>query len=122
MQLGDVSIRNNVLFIRVKWTKTLQAENDWLILPATKTGILCPVNCWLNYRDVYLRGQASPNDPILLFRSGEGFLPCTGDSFRHKFNHLVDLAGFGELNYTPHSLRRGGASFFANKGVKFRCD
>ena len=109
-----------MLFIKIKWTKTLQVENDWLVLPAANTPIVCPVRSWLRYRDEYLGGLPSKDIPVLLKRTKGGLTPFTADMFRHHFTDLTGkwlTAGFASQNYTPHSLRKGGASFFASKGV-----
>ena len=117
MQLQDITEKNNSLHILIIWSKSNQFSSDKLVLPKTNTPLLCPVTAWRKYKYDYLENQGKDDDPILLYKLSNKLVPMSADKLCSSFRALFNEAGFGNLHYTPHSLRRGGATFFANKGV-----
>ena len=73
----------------------------------------------LKYRTQYLGAGNHKNLPWILHMSQRNILPMTIDNVRSELSQLFIRAGLQEQRYTPHSLRRGGgATFFAEEGVK----
>ena len=103
--------------MNLKWSKTNQESSDELSLQKAKTLVLCSVNAWKKYRHQYLDDDVDVNEPLLMFQIGNVRIPISSDKLRESFKKLFADAGFSKYNYTPHSLKRVGATFFADKGI-----
>ena len=64
---------------------------------------------------VVVSGSASHMQPAES-NSSHG-APLTISKFRASFHQIMSSAGLSNRGYTPHSLRRGGASFAHQAGV-----
>ena len=99
--LTDVTDMDSHLIIKIKWSKANQTRSDTLVLPTTISNI-------------YLGFKKSKNLPLLMNRS---LAPIHGDLLRSLFKDVFRRAGLAGSVYTPHTLRRGGTSFYADNGV-----
>ena len=125
MLLKDIVDEGDAIKIHVKWSKSNQFGSDTVVLPKAKTNSLCPVKSWRDYKNLYLPADISDNLPLLLTVNNNIVNPITADYFRLVFNKLIRFAEMEGCWYTPHSLRRGGATFLADNEVpitkKFAC-
>ena len=115
--LQDIEVVNQTLVVKVKWAKNLQVGAETLSLPKTKHSFLCPVQSWLQYVHDYLPQGIDQQLPLLLEKHNDVLIiidQCALRKLQHKVWHSL---GLGYKNYTPHSLRRGGATFFAEQGL-----
>ena len=101
----------------LRWSKSNQTGSDKIALPKAKTNILCPVSAWRIYRYSYLNATYKNENPLLLEVKNGNITPFSCDRLRFKLKEIFTEGGFADLSYTPHSLRRGGTSFFADCGV-----
>ena len=116
-QICDISDEGDAIKVLIKWSKTQQFDVDTLLLPKACSDVICPVKAWRMYRNVYLDKNIDVSLPWLIERFEDTFIPLTIDSIRHKLLCLFERANMGKLRYTPHSLRRGGATFYAENGL-----
>ena len=114
--IGDVLLQNQGLILNLKWTKTRQACRNAISIPLPALGesILCPLKAWLAYMKL-LRDLVLPMDAPLLVT--EDAKPITIPILRRLFHKACEAAGYEGAGYTPHSLRRGGATFAYHAGV-----
>ena len=89
----------------------------YIFVPHLGNSLLCPLRAW----QLYIASLASvllPDPTPLLVTTAEPIgVPLTIPQFRSVFHRAVALAGLAHCNYTPHSLRRGGATFSYQAGV-----
>ena len=88
-----------------------------MYLPKARTKILCPVATWRYYISHYLPKNTTLDKPILMLNHNDNLTLVTSDQLRHLFNNVFRRAGLESKKYTPHSLRRGGATFMADSNV-----
>ena len=113
---GDVLLQEQGLLLNIKWTKTRQRTKNAISIPLPALGdsLLCPVRAWLSYNFVLRNAKINQNTPLLL---DEQARPLSIPSVRKLFNRAVYNAHLEDRGYTPHSLRRGGATFAYHAGV-----
>ena len=114
MLFEDVEDQGDALKLTLKWTKSSQFSSEVVYLPKARTKILCPVRTWRYYKTFYLPGNINPKQPILNIFNGKVLKLVTSDQLRLLFNNLFVKAEMSNKRYTPHSLRRGGATFLAD--------
>ena len=88
-----------------------------MTLPATRLSSFCPVQAWEHYLHEYLPSGIDKNLPLLLENHNNALVVidhCAIRKLQHKIWHCLGLT---HCNYTPHSLRRGGATFYAEQGL-----
>lgn len=116
LRRSDVVFKNWGVILTVHSSKTMKEGGQSVLLPLVKSRdpLLCPVY-WIKY--IWYRfptmGQSSPmlSTPKLpKFKYG---------LFSRVFRLLRRQAAICG-NYSSHSLRRGGASFMANKGLSLQ--
>ena len=112
--LTDVKDCGSHLVINIKWSKANQTGGDILVLPRSISDILCPVTAWRNYLDKYLKIVNVSDLPLLM---NDNFVPIHGDKLRSLFREVFEAGGISAFGYTPHSLRHGGTSFYADNGI-----
>ena len=117
----DVVPQDQGLVIQLKWTKTRQRTRDIISIPLPSLGDtnLCPVRAWRNYNRVLQLKGVTPdlNSPILLSTCDNPGRPLALPAVRRLFKKAVYLAHLQDVGYTPHSLRRGGATVAYHAGV-----
>ena len=116
---AEVIPKKEGIILMLKWTKSLQVQIGAtpVPLPALPGSILCPVKAWKSYTDV-LPAIVSPRvTPLLLYTDGSVGSPITASGLRAMFNLASKDAGLAGKGYTPHSLRRGGATASFSLGV-----
>ena len=96
-------------FLRIRKTKTIQFGQGILSLPyvALKGSVFCPVNALQN---LLIVAPADTRLPLFSYRTKTGIKMWTHSSFVNRLRTLLMELGLDPLEYSGHSLRRGGAS------------
>ena len=115
----DIHPSRDGVLICLKWTKTRQAAPYTAPVPLSTLGSseLCPLTLWQDYVDRLSHIEISPQMPFLLTTGSPTGKWVTVPMLRIMMRRAAHLAGLSEFGYTPHSLRRGGASFSYLAGV-----
>ena len=116
---ADVRPCEQGLLLDLKWTKTLQAQHGVTTIPLTALidQRICPVAAWTLYRHMLPGIIPSKTTPLLLTTAPPVGKTSSTSTLRAMFHRATQAAGLTDKNYTPHSLRRGGASFCFQAGV-----
>ena len=116
---GDVWPSEDGVILALKWTKTRQVSQNRVPvpLPALGRSELCPLRAWREYSSLLGDLELSPNDPILLATCSTKGKIVTIPMLRALLRRAALKAGLADQHYTPHSLRRGGASFSFHVGI-----
>lgn len=117
---GDILIQHPGIVIAVKWTKTRQLAGTPNLIPIPKISdpILDPVAAY--HSMIAITPTSLPTDPLLqLPRSNKHKKRhiVTTSFLRNGFKLLVQAIGQDPAMFSPHSLRRGGATLMYNRGV-----
>ena len=109
----DVQCTEDYLVITVKWAKNMQCsiQQQKIVLPKAYPKIVDPVS---TYRKLCQMIPAKPKQPLFLLQTG---LPIALGKFRTIFTLLCKQIGINPEDYSPHSLRRGGASYAKKNGA-----
>ena len=116
---GDVVQQDQGLIINLKWSKTRQATHSSVSIPLPGLGSshICPLKAWRMYNWVLRDHVVTKETPLLITTEPPVGRPITIPSLRRIFHQAVDRAQLEDSGYTPHSLRRGGATFAYHAGV-----
>jgi integrase len=117
LRRGDVYIKNNVLYIHLRWTKTLQRHRQAAIVPIYPVpgSPLCPLQAFIQLNKFF---PVAPTDPFLSHRSASGLYIITQSQIRSIFKKCILYLSFDRA-LSFHSLRRSGASLAFASGVPF---
>ena len=97
-------------YLIVRASKTIQFQERLLslTLPRIPGSLLCPVASLVNH----LRINQVPKDmPLFSVRSGSSLRHITDAHFSSFLANVIKAAGIDSTSYSPHSFRRGGATF-----------
>ena len=113
---GDVLFRPNKLVIVVKWTKTMQNNNQikLITIPAIVGSDLCPVTAISNLLAITPKGS---NLPLFQFKNARNWVPLTDSRVRNHFSQVLKRLGLADSGLTLHTFRRSGATFAFNNNV-----
>ena len=116
---GDIWPSRDGIIVALKWTKTRQTNMDRVTVPLPALGAseFCPLRIWRCYAREVSDLCLAPSDPLLLSTVHPRGRAITIPMLRMFLRRASQLAGLSACNYTPHSLRRGGASFSYSLGV-----
>ena len=119
--VADLQIREEGLVMSLKWTKSRQTNRLPVAVPLPSLGdtLLCPLKAWYKYRAFLdlARVNTTPQSPLLLTTDEPAGRVVTIPMIRKLFKKAASLAHLDHAGYTPHSLRRGGATFSYHGGV-----
>ena len=117
--LLDVRLCDGGLQFHLKWSKTRQHSfpTQRIPIPSLGSSPLCPLSAWLTYTALLRQAGVPPNSPLLVSTVHPVGIPLSASTFRNLFASALKCAGLEHRGYTPHSLRRGGASYSYRKGV-----
>ena len=90
--------------------KTIQFQERLFSLPLPRIpgSLLCPVAALVNH----LRINQVPKDmPLFSVRSGSSLSHITYTHFSSFLAKVIKAVGLDSTSYSPHSFRRGGATF-----------
>ena len=101
---------DKAMMFEVRWTKTIQFRNKVLrfpVLPA-KNKLICPV-FWVHkmVRD----NPGEPQDPLLLIQVQREKMCLSANQLIHRLRKWLKIIGEPDMQYSLHSLQRGGATF-----------
>ena len=115
----DVFHSKEGVLLAIKWSKTRQAAafKAPVPLPALGLSSVCPVATWQGYVEELSLVPRTPQSPLLLSTMGPPGRIITIPILRALLRRAAHLAGLTHCHYTPHSWRRGGASFSFLAGV-----
>ena len=103
---SDISIRNNIIYLYIKASKTDTFRKGYTIrIAKTNSATLCPVS----FMRRLLHDHPQPSGPLFTFHNGTYLT-------RAYLSDLLQLC-FPELNLNTHSFRIGGASTAASIGL-----
>ena len=116
---ADVRPCKQGLLLDLKWTKTLQIQQGVTTIPlvALLDNRICPVATWQLYHHMLPWIPPDRATPLLLTTAPPVGKSISASTLRAMFHRAADAAGLSSKRYTPHSLRRGGASFCFQAGV-----
>ena len=112
----DIKFTSQGAFLRIRWSKTRQHREGILLvpLPLIPDSELCPVTAIRHYFSLV---PAPPRSPFFCVPHGRCLSPLTSYTFANTFKKLVSVLGLDPRNYSPHSFRRGGATYAFQAGV-----
>ena len=112
----DLLFSDDKLFVKFRKTKTIQFGKRKLIIPISGNGSnICPVSACAR---MIRRIPGNPTDPLFFSYRHKRVSPVTKDVFLSHIRKLLQSAGVDNFgDFTCHSFRRGGASWFFRVGV-----
>ena len=115
----DVVDVGDTLLFHLKWSKTRQSTRHPFVIPVPALGEspLCPVRVWRRYLTLLAVPSENSCHPLLVTTDDPRGQVITISALRAMFREILSLAQLHLFGYTPHSLRRGGATFSFQAGV-----
>ena len=106
----------NCFSLRIRKTKTIQFGQRVLTLPfvALRGSVFCPVTALEN---LLIVAPSDVKQPLFSYRSKRGTKMWTHSSFVNRLRGILKDVGLDPLEYSGHSLRRGGASLAFSLGL-----
>ncbi len=103
-------------YVEIRWGKTKTDQDCMLGRPAILSCTCCTHIC--GFHALWLwrqhRQNALPSDPVFAFEDGRAIRRSHVDEF---VKEACRLGGVSDGNYTPHTLRAGGATWLFDAGV-----
>ena len=115
----DIVPTHGGLLFRVRWSKTRQHSTpaQYIPIPSLGDSPICPAAAWFRYCRTVTPACLRDNAPLLCGSESTMHTATTTSRLRRQLRDVTTLAGLGDEGYTPHSFRRGGASFSHHAGV-----
>ena len=112
----DIKFTESGAILRIRWTKALQHNEGILLipLPSIPGSALCPVSALLHFFSLVL---ASLTAPLFCLPTASGLRPLTFSIFSTSLKRLISTIGLDPQHFSPHSFRRGGATFAYQSGI-----
>jgi len=116
LKIGDVSVHQDHCTLHVHKTKTIQFRQRALeiVLPLIPHSVLCPVSALKRHLCYVIQDTEAP---LFTIHTSTGLKPVTGHHFVTFLKSYIVSLGFNPAQYSPHSFRRGGATFAFNTGA-----
>lgn len=116
---GDIKLTGAGAILRIKWSNTLQHQERQLFvpLPSIPDSDLCPLQAIRHYFQLV---PAPTTTSFFCLSSHSVLQPITQRYFSDSLKRLISATGHDAANYSPHSFRRGGATFAFQAGVPER--
>ena len=113
---GDVIFRTGKVVILVKWSKTMQSNDQvkLITVPRIENSTLCPV---LALRNLLMLTPKGANLPSFQIKVAREWVPLTDSRVRRHFDIILTRLQLKNTGYTPHAFRRSGATFAFNNNV-----
>lgn len=104
------------MVVRVRRCKTIQFAERVLEIPVAKccNRALCAVFWTRRHFDEI---RAGPDQMAFRLPADVGSTPMSYSSYQSMLKLFANIAGFGECEFTSHSLRRGGTTYLAICGA-----
>ena len=115
----DIKFTSQGAVLRIKWSKTLQHKDRLLFvpLPLIPGSPLCPVSAILQFFSLV---PAPASAPFFCVPRNGSLRPLTYTDFTSSIKSLISRIGLHPTDFSPHSFRRGGATFAFQAGVPER--
>ena len=113
---ADIFFKQDTAVILIKWSKTLQLNNQIKLLhiPCLNNA-LCPVRALKNVLKIT---PHSNNSPLFQFRSSSGaWAPMTDNQVRSNLKMILKNLNLPSAHVTFHRFRRSGATFAFHNNV-----
>jgi len=119
LQIKDLGMQNNRMYITLKKTKTIQTQERELqiMIPRLEGQDICPTAAVM--RMLKARKQYGGEEPLFVVDTYH--TPLTQYVFRKEFTAFLRNAGIPTDNKAPHSLRRGGTTCALESGCNPTC-
>ena len=112
---GDIFFKDNSAVILVKWSKTMQLNNQVKLITIPKlNNDICPVSA---LRDVLALTPGGSNTPLFQFKEQGVWVPMTDTRVRRHLKSVLQNLNFDTSTLTFHSFRRSGATFAFQNNV-----
>ena len=111
-----VYFQHDHCILRVHKTKIIQFHQRALeiVLPLIPNSVLCPVSALLHHLCLSI---LDPRAPLFTIAIPGGSRPITGPYFAKFLKSCMACIGLDPTQFSPHSFRRGGATFAFNSGA-----
>lgn len=115
----DIKFTTAGALLRIKWSKTIQNKERrlYIPLPSIPGSELCPIQAT---RDYLSKVPAPENSPFFCTVTSGIVKPISHYVFTKFLKDRITAIGLNPQDYSPHSFRRGGASFAFQAGVPER--
>ncbi len=112
----DIFLAADQVLIYIKWTKTIQSGERYLLVPLAKIpgSPLCPYTAVKSMLEIV---PAPPASPAFLVPSSSGLVSITHCSFTKFLRQILVQAGHNPQDISCHSFQCGGESFALSCGV-----
>ena len=119
LTIGSIIRKNGRYGIKLKRTKTVQFGQRRVViwLPKMKNKIICPTAA---ISRLLRKRRGEPNSAPLLV-TDDRLTPMSKTWFARRFSKVFTACGIPSRRVSPHSLRRGGATFALEQGVDPTC-
>ena len=106
---GDILIGDYVAIVYLRWSKTNQFGARQLAVPLIKMqSALCPVTAFAQMCRLLPLPQEAP---AFCHFVNKKLVPMTYTRLQSRLKELIQVIDLNPLNYSSHSLRRGGATW-----------
>ena len=115
----DIFFQHTTAVILVKWSKTLQFNNEIKLLHIPMLhNDLCPVAALKNILAIIPHTR---NQPLLQYNNKNMWLPLTDNQVRNNLKTILERFNLPPSYFTFHSFRRSGATWAFNHNVPLQC-
>ena len=113
---GDVILRSDKLVLILKWSKTMQTNNQikLITVPRIPNSSICPVVAIKNLLDLTPKGA---NLPLFQCKVATEWVPLTDNKVRRHLAMITEKLHLHQAGLTFHTFRRSGATFAFNNDV-----
>ncbi|XP_070571119.1 uncharacterized protein [Ptychodera flava] len=113
---GNFQFCSQGLLVSTTWSKTRQKHDFKHTIPLAlrPNCAVCPVLAYCNMLKLI---PAPPSSPAFVLRHHGALRPLTQTQLTSRFQVLITKIGLNPLDYSFHSLRRGGATTASLAGV-----
>lgn len=113
----DVSLKENCLTVKFRWTKTIQFGERCLEIPIYRksSSSLCPYKA---YQEMISRFPSNESGAAFIVRCNNKTKPVSYSMLQAFIKKIIHSIGIDPSGYSTHSFRRGGATWAFKSGVK----
>ena len=106
---GDIFFTHSEAIILIKWSKTMQSNNQARLLKLPILGnVICPAQALKACLQLV---PGSSNAPLFQFRMFKKWVPLTDNKVRSHLRDILIMCGKASDFVSFHSFRRSGASY-----------
>ena len=116
LKRGDISVFDNFLLVRFRWTKTIQFQERCLEIPIIKN-VSSPLCAYSAFKDMTKEFLVSADSPAFVVNCNEKYKPVSYSMLQNFLKLIIAKIGLDPEKYSSHSFRRGGATWAFRSGV-----